>query len=437
MTRPNAQTQVQWPNSLWANVTPPWPDTARLTESVRADAVVIGAGFTGLSTALSLTSAGQSVVVLEAVSPGWGASGRNNGQVIPTLTRPNPTQIIAKHGEAGERFVQLICGSASGLFDLVREHDIAAEAEQTGWIQPVHTPGRIKIAQERVRQWSAYGAPIELLTPDAVQQLTGASIWHGGLINHSGGHINPLALARGLGQAAVNAGARIYCHSAAVSLSHNGSTWTVTTPAGQVVADALMLATHAYPGHHAKALFPAVAREVVPATSWQLATQPLDDSVREHVIPGRHAVSDTHGDLHFMRYDNRHRLITGGALVIKTMGTQRIAKRIRHRLMNMFPAIGDVNIEYVWNGYLGMTTDYMPRLHKIGPNGYAWAGCNGRGVGLSVALGQEFARAIGGTPLNELALPFSEPVSVPAHGIVRRLAPLRLLQYRWNDRREV
>jgi glycine/D-amino acid oxidase-like deaminating enzyme len=408
-----------------------------LTDSVRADVVVIGAGFTGLSCALALATAGKSVVVLEAVSPGWGASGRNNGQVIPTLTRPNPTQIIAQHGAAGERFVQLICDSASGLFDLVRQHDMAAEAEQTGWIQPVHTPGRMRIARERVEQWSRFGAPIELLSEEQVRLMTGASIWHGGLINHTGGHVNPLALARALGKAAVQAGAQIFCHSPATSLQSTTSGWDVQTPHGQVKADSLMLATHAYTGHHAKELFPAMAREVVPATSWQMATQPLDDSVRQQVIPGRHAVSDTHGDLHFMRYDSRNRLITGGALVIKTMGTTRVARRIRQRLMNMFPSIGDVQIEYVWNGYLGMTTDYMPRLHRIGPDGYAWAGCNGRGVALSVALGEQFAQAIGGKSIDELALPLTEMRQVPAHGLVRQIAPLRLLQYRWNDRREV
>jgi glycine/D-amino acid oxidase-like deaminating enzyme len=153
---------VDWPPSLWASVTPVGPALPRLEGTHTTDAVVIGAGFTGLSTALHLRRGGISVTVVETMEPGWGASGRNNGQVIPTLSRPVPDDIVAKHGAAGERLVGLLRDSASILFDLVREERIDAEAEQTGWIQPVHSPGRMKIAERRVAQWSKRGAPVEL-----------------------------------------------------------------------------------------------------------------------------------------------------------------------------------------------------------------------------------------------------------------------------------
>jgi len=142
----------QWPNSLWAAVTPPGLDLPELTGVQAADVIVIGAGFTGLSTALHLREAGVDVAIVEAMEPGWGASGRNNGQVIPTLSRPDPEDIIARHGAAGERFVTMLRDSASLLFDLARRYGIEAEQEQTGWVQPVHSPGRIKIAERRVRQ---------------------------------------------------------------------------------------------------------------------------------------------------------------------------------------------------------------------------------------------------------------------------------------------
>ena len=143
---------VRWPCSLWAAVTPPGPDLPRLIGTAEADVVVIGGGFTGLSTALHLREAGVDVAIVEAVEPGWGASGLNNGQVIPTLSRPDPEDIIAKHGAAGERFVSLLRDSASVLFDLAGRYQIQAEQEQTGWVQPVHSPARIKIAERRVRQ---------------------------------------------------------------------------------------------------------------------------------------------------------------------------------------------------------------------------------------------------------------------------------------------
>src|SRR5215470_3325364 len=125
------RTDVRWSDSLWAAVTPEGPDLPELTGTQTADVVVIGAGFTGLSTALHLREAGVDVAIVEAMEPGWGASGRNNGQVIPTLSRPDPEDIIAKHHAAGERFVGMLRDSASTLFDVVRRYNIEAEHEQT------------------------------------------------------------------------------------------------------------------------------------------------------------------------------------------------------------------------------------------------------------------------------------------------------------------
>ena len=112
------------------------------------------------------------------MEPGWGASGRNNGQVIPTLSRPDPEDIIAKHGAVGERFVGLLRDSASTLFDVARRYQIEAEQEQAGWVQPVHSPGRIKIAERRVRQWSKFGAPVELLSREQMRDMLGSDAWY-------------------------------------------------------------------------------------------------------------------------------------------------------------------------------------------------------------------------------------------------------------------
>src|SRR5947209_10439780 len=171
---------VGWPDSLWTAVTPPGPELPSLAGEATADVVVIGAGFTGLSTALHLREAGVDVAIVEAMEPGWGASGRNNGQVIPTLSRPDPEDIIAKPGADGERFVGLLRDSASMLFEIARRYGIEAEQEQTGWVQPVHSPGRIKIAERRVRQWSKFGAAVELLSREQVRDMLGSEAWFGG-----------------------------------------------------------------------------------------------------------------------------------------------------------------------------------------------------------------------------------------------------------------
>src|SRR6188768_3572961 len=211
---PNAS--VPWPPSLWAATAPPPPVLPALAGEHSIDVVVVGAGFTGLSTAIHLREMGIAVTVIEAAEPGWGASGRNNGQVIPTLSGHDPSAMVARHGEAGERFNAVLRDSAAYLFDLVRKYDIAAEAEQAGWVQPVHSPGRFKLAEKRVREWSAIGAPVELLDRAAVSAMTGSEAWFGGFWNRTGGHINPLALTRGLADVALRLGAVIYARSPAI-----------------------------------------------------------------------------------------------------------------------------------------------------------------------------------------------------------------------------
>ncbi|TKW77724.1 MAG: FAD-binding oxidoreductase, partial [Bradyrhizobium icense] len=367
--------------------------------------------------------------------PGFGGSGRNNGQVIPTLTRPDPDDIVARHRAAGERFVALLRDCASTLFDVARRYQIQAEQEQAGWIQPVHSPGRMAIAERRVRQWSKVGAHVEILSRGDVTKMLGSDAWHGGFWNRSGGHINPLALSRGLARALIDRGGRIFARSPASKFERKDNRWIVTTEHGEISGRALILATNAYTGEFARQLAPDIAREVMPVRSWQMATQPLSSTARQTIIPGRQAMSDTHGELYFARYDARHRLVTGGAM----MGTDaaQLKTAVAARLKRLWPQIGDVKFDYVWNGYVGMTTDFLPRIHQLGPDAFAWAGCNGRAVALSIAIGQELARAAQGVPAQDLALPFTEPLPYVAHGLLRRLAPLMLMVYRRRDAAEI
>jgi glycine/D-amino acid oxidase-like deaminating enzyme len=321
--------------------------------------------------------------------------------------------------------------SANALFELARRYQIQAEQEQTGWIQPVHSPGRIKIAERRVRQWSARGAPVELLSRAQMKDMLGSDAWYGGFWNRSGGHVNPLALARGMARAMLDRGGRIFARSPADRFERRGNRWIVKTADGEISGRALIVATNAYTGEFSKSLLPAVAHEVVPIYSWQMATEPLSEAARKTIIPGRQAMSDTHGELYFARYDARNRLVTGGALINAYDGAARLKPVVTARLRRLWPQIGDVRFDYVWNGYVGMTTDFLPRIHRIGPDAYAWTGCNGRAVALSIPLGAELARAVQGYPDRELALPFTAPAPLMAHGL------LRLMLFRRADAREI
>lgn len=432
----NAASSLDFPPSLWAAVTPGRATAAPLVGEERADVAVVGAGFTGLSTALSLAERGRSVVLIEAAAVGWGASGRNNGQVIPTMTGAEPDGMAAKFGEVGERFAQLVSDSASNLFDLVRRHAISCEAEQTGWFQPAHSPGRVRLSAARVEAWARRGAPVRLLDKAETAALVGSTDWYGGMLNTSGGHVNPLAYARGLADAAVAAGVRLYEGTPAKSLEKTPTGWVVTVPNGRVVADQVLLATNGYTDWFSPELAPRVAKSLIPVLSWQMATVPQPDTVRARVLPGRQALSDTHGDLRFFRWDARGRLVTGGALIVPFDGAVRLRHLVGERLSKIFPEMGVPEFEYVWNGRIGMTDDRMPRFHHLAEGLWTWEACNGRGVALSTALGRVFADALGGVAEKDLSVPITPVRPYPFHGIATLVAPTMLAWYRFKDGRE-
>ncbi|MCM2561630.1 FAD-binding oxidoreductase [Lutimaribacter sp. EGI FJ00015] len=424
---------VEFPPSLWAATAPERSPAPALNGTVETDVVVIGGGFTGLSAAIEAARRGNAVTLLEGKAVGWGASGRNNGQVIPILTAAEPDMWVSRFGAAGERMVQLIGNSADILFDLVREFDMRAEAEQSGWFQPAHSPGRVALSRKRVEAWQRFGFPAELKDSKEAAEILGSDFWYGGMYNPSGGHINPLALSRAMAKTAESLGATIHENSPVSTFEREGAQWVARTTNGTVKARALILATNAYTGELAPGLAPRLARSIVPVHSWQMATEPVGDNLRQKLLPGRQAVSDTRGDLRFFRYDARNRLITGGAVIGSFDVANRVRKKAANSLAEAFPELGVPEMTHVWSGFIGMNWDRFPRIHKLGPDGWAWVACNGRGVALGTSLGRELARAVTGIDEHELALPVTEPKPFPAHGLVRRVAPAYLAWLKRKD----
>lgn len=427
---------ASFPPSIWADTAPPRNATAALTGDIETDVAVIGGGFTGLSTALHLARKGKTVTVLEAKAVGWGASGRNNGQVIPTLTAAEPDMFVARYGEAGTRFANLIGNSASILFDLVRQEDMDAEAEQSGWFQPAHSPGRVRLSQARVDAWQRFGFPAEFLSGQQTADLLGSDFWYGGMLNPTGGHVNPLALARGMAKAAEHHGAVIYEDTPVTGWERKGASWIISTDQARITARAFVLATNAYTGELVPKLAPKLAKSIVPVLSWQMASEPVGSNVRASLLPGRQAVSDTRGDLRFFRYNAQNQLITGGAVMGFWNMQDRVRAKAAGNLAQAFPQLGQTTMTHVWSGYIGMTWDRFPRVHKLGPDAWAWIACNGRGVALGTALGRELAEVVSGTPEQELALPISEPRPLPMHSLARKIAPTYLAWLKRKDATE-
>lgn len=415
------------PNSVWAATAPAPIETVPLAGDVTADVVIVGAGYTGLSTALHLTP-GTDTVVLEASEIGFGASGRNNGLAIPTLAKADPEEILRVFGpEKGETTINLIRDSANLVFDLIRRFDMEKAGEQNGWIQPAHSPGRMRLVEKRLEEWTRRGAKADLLSRDQLSNLIGSDAWHGGWIAHQGGTVHPMAYARGLAKAAAGQGARIHTKTPATALERGPKGWVVRTPLGSVTAERVVLATNAYSDD----LWPRLRRSFVPVKSWQMATKPLSDNIRKTVLPGRHALSDTRGDLQFARYDWQGRLISGASLIFDVNSEERLKSIVGARLKRNFPQLGDVEWEYVWSGFLAMTPDYLPRLHVLAPGVFSWLGCNGRGVALATAMGPVLADLARGADPAQAPLPIVEPRPIPLHGLVTRFARSDL----WRRRR--
>ncbi|MBL8702439.1 MAG: FAD-binding oxidoreductase [Alphaproteobacteria bacterium] len=423
------------PASLWAETAIPAPRLDRLEGRREVDLAIIGGGFSGLSAALFARDRGLSVAVLEANDIGWGASGRNNGQIIPTLSKKDPADIIARFGtDHGERIIAMVRDSAELVFGTIRSLGIPCDAEQTGWIQPAHSPGRVGLARRRSDAWAAHGAPVEFYDRARIAELLGSKAYFGGWGNRTGGHVNPLSLARGLADAAQRAGVLVLTRTPARAMQMNGDRWELTTPSGRVMASRVILATNAYTDD----LWPGLRKTIVTANSWQLATAPIADSVRASIVPGRQAVSDTRGELGFFRYDAANRLVTGGASTWQIGAEANLRERVGDRLMAWFPQLSRLRFDFVWSGKLAMTRDFFPHVHQLGDGVYAWIGCNGRGVALSFAMGRELARLAAGDDPRELTMPLTPLNTIKLHGIVNFVAPrLALWSYRRADRREI
>ncbi|MCZ4353980.1 FAD-binding oxidoreductase [Roseovarius aestuarii] len=427
---------VRFPPTIWADTAAPRAIAPAATGTIETDVAIIGAGFTGLSAAIEARRRGHHVTLLEGKAVGWGASGRNNGQVIPVLTAAEPDDWIHRYGEAGKRVVKLIGNSANILFDLVREFDIQAEAEQTGWLQPAHSPGRVALLQRRVEAWQRHGFPAELRDNQQTADLLGSALWHGSMLNPTGGHVNPLALARGMAKVAEELGVIIHESSPVSRFQRQGAEWVLHTDGAMIKARALIMATNAYTGDLEPQLAPRIARSLIPVLGWQMATEPVDDALRQNILPGRQAVSDTRGDLRFFRYDARNRLITGAAVLGRYNVPDRVKRKAARNLAEAYPSLGERKMTHVWSGYLGMNWDRFPRVHQLGPDGWAWVACNGRGVAFSVAMGRDIARAVTGVDTRELAMPATEPKPFPVHGLLRQVAPTYLAWLKRKDLRE-
>ena len=416
--------------SLWTDTANPAPPRPALTGDATADCVVIGGGFTGLSAALHLAEAGRDVVLLEAETPGWGASGRNGGQVNPGL-KDGPAALAARFGaDLGGRMARLSGAGGDLVFDLIEKHGIACDAARVGWIRAAHTPGALAGLRAVAAEWRAMGAPVDDLDAAEMERLLGTRDYVGGIIDRRGGNLHPLNYALGLAEAAERAGARLHGDSPVTAIEADGGHVKVRTPSGQVRARCALVCTNAYTGDLAGPL----GRTVVPVTSVQVATAPLSDNVAASILPGGHAPSDTRRLLVYFRKDAAGRFIIGGRGAMADRDVRKRQQALRDTAIRLYPQLAGAAWTHAWGGKVALTRDHLPGLHLVAPGVMAGLGYNGRGVGMATVMGKLLARWAAGADPRNLDFPVTAPRPIPFHRFRQVGVGSTVAAYRLFDR---
>ncbi len=421
--------QSALPPSLWAVTATAAPDTPPLDGDERADVAVVGGGFTGLSAALHLAQGGADVAVLEAAEPGWGASGRNGGQVIPGL-KEDPRDILARFGpKDGEAMVRASGAAADLVFDLIARHDIDCDGQQTGWIQAAHSKAMLGDLQKRHQDWAGRDANVAWLERDELSRRMGDGRYYGGWIDQRGGGLQPLSYARGLARAAQKFGARVHGASPVENLLRDGRGWRLQTPRGSLTADKVIIATNGY----TDGLWPGLAQTVVPVYSVQVATAPLGENMRGNILGGGEVLSDTRRVLWYFRQDAHGRLIMGGGGSAYESGAVKIYEGLRQRVRDLLPEAGPVDFEFAWNGRVALTMDHYPHLHELAPGLWAGLGYNGRGVAMATMMGKVLADRALDTAQPAFEFPASPVRPVPLHALRGVVVTATRAYYRFRD----
>ncbi|OJF91060.1 NAD(P)/FAD-dependent oxidoreductase [Pararhizobium antarcticum] len=376
------------PDSLYAETAMAAPETPVFDADARTSIAIIGAGFAGLSAALHLAEMGVDVTVLEANEPGWGASGRNGGQVNPGL-KFNPDALLSLFGgDLGARMITRAYGGPDFTFELIRRLGIDCEARQNGTLRAATHGKALDAVCETARQCHAHLMPTRLLDRDAIQAATGTAHYRGALFDPRGGDLHPLKYARGLAAAAMAAGVRIHSGSRVLSVSRNTGGWLLKTSRASLAADKLLVAVNAY----ADGLWPGLKQSVVPVYSAIVASEPLPDTLAARILPQRPVLYESSHITVYYRLDRQNRLLMGGRGPQRSFAgdTAPVSYLIRHA-ERLWPEMKDIRWSHAWNGQLAVTPDHLPHVHEPSPDVLLYLGCNGRGVALATTMGQQLA----------------------------------------------
>ena len=407
------------PRSSYAETAILAPETPPLDGDRSVSIAIVGGGYTGLSAALHLAEQGVEVAVLESHEPGWGASGRNGGQVNPGL-KADPDQVLADFGpDLGARMLDLSGNAPNVVFDLIQRHQIACEALQSGTLRTAPRRRDLNGIRVTAEQWMRRSDRVSFLDREVIGGLTGTRRYLGAMLDRRGGQLNPLGFARGLAAAAMNAGAAVHGGTPVSRISKHGGRWWLTTPTGTVTAAKIVLATNGYTGD----LWTGLRRSIVPVYSAIVASEPVSDDV----MPTRSSLYEMGNITVYYRKDRDNRILMGGRGVQRDVARPEELRHLIDYAIRLWPGLRDVRWTHAWSGQLAITRDHYPHVHEPDETVLVCLGYNGRGVAMSTAMGSELARRVIGGRDAEIAMPITGIRQIPLHGLWKSAVQARVI----------
>jgi gamma-glutamylputrescine oxidase len=378
-----------------ASVARPAPAPA-LVGRASADVCVVGGGYAGISAALELAQRGYSVVLLEAQRIGWGASGRNGGQVIVGFGSDGECEIEKQFSRADAKRAWDV--SVEGV-DLVQER-IARHGIDCDW-----RPGYLSLAvkprkSDALKRWmdhatGVYGHPLRWIGPGEIGHCVASDRFHSAVYDGVSGHLHPLKYCLGLARAALQAGVRIHETSPAFVVER-GERPRVLTAQGECDCRFVVLAGNVYLGEYGDEIAPEVSARIMPVGTYIIATEPMAPARADALMKGRPAASDTNFVLDYFRLTADHRLLFGGADSYSARAPRDLIGRIRSSMLKVFPQLQDLAIPHAWGGFVDISMNKAPDFGRLGSNVYYLQGFSGHGIALAGVAGKLVAEAIAG-----------------------------------------
>jgi glycine/D-amino acid oxidase-like deaminating enzyme len=379
--------QIYW------HTTVDMPDDSNLTPlPEKVEVAIIGGGFTGLSAARTLAKRGVKVAVLEANSIGWGASSRNGGMTLTGL-KPSMQTVIKRYGrDLAKQLFQVSLDSVDTVEQVVKEENIDCGFKRYGHLYVATKPHHFDGFHEEVEFMSKeFNHKVRVVSPDALKNEIGSTMYHGGIVDEASGGLNPAQYVTGLARAAERAGVSLHARARVNRLERSGTRFVIQTERGSLEAENVLVGTSGYTGSVTKKL----QRKIIPIGSFIIATERLSDELARELSPKNRMIFDS---LHYLNYfrlwDNR--MIFGGRAAFFPENKNTIARSaeiLRREMIRVYPQLRDTKIDYVWGGTLDFAFDMMTHVGEMDGIYYS-LGYAGHGVAMASHLGKTVAEAM-------------------------------------------